>query len=208
MKQKISIIDYGMGNVHSVLSAVKFLGYEAIITNDHNEILSSTKIILPGVGEFRSAIINLKKLNLFKLLQDIYRSKRIKILGICLGMQLLAESSEEGGLHKGLGIIPGKVKEIKKIKGLRIPHIGFNEVSFPKNSLLKGLSNKTKDFYFVHSYCIYDEGISSGKIGISEYGEKFVSFYENDTDTVFATQFHPEKSQTNGLLLLKSFLDL
>ena len=195
-----------MGNVHSVLSAVNYLGYEALITNDHNEILSSTKVILPGVGEFRSAIINLEKLNLFKLIKDIYLSKRIKILGICLGMQLLAESSEEGGLHKGLGIIPGKVREIKKLKGLRIPHIGFNEVSFPKNSLLKSLSKETKDFYFVHSYCIYNEGINSGKVGITEYGEKFVSFYEDDP--VFATQFHPEKSQTNGLLLLKSFLDL
>ena len=195
-----------MGNVHSVLSAVNYLGYEALITNDHNEILSSTKVILPGVGEFRSAIINLEKLNLYKLIKDIYLSKRIKILGICLGMQLLAESSEEGGLHKGLGIIPGKVREIKKLKGLRIPHIGFNEVSFPKNSLLKSLSKETKDFYFVHSYCIYNEGINSGKVGITEYGEKFVSFYEDDP--VFATQFHPEKSQTNGLLLLKSFLDL
>ena len=121
-------------------------------------------------------------------------------------MQLLAESSEEGGFHKGLGIIPGKVKEIKKVKGLRIPHIGFNEVSFPDNSLLNGLSKETQDFYFVHSYCIYEAEINSGKIGISEYGERFISFYENDP--VFATQFHPEKSQTNGLLLLKSFLDL
>ncbi len=206
MTQKISIIDYGMGNVHSVLSAVKYLGYEAIITNDHNEILSSTKIILPGVGEFRSALINLERLNLCELIKDIYRSKKIKILGICLGMQMLAESSEEGGLHKGLGIIPGKVREIKKSEGLRIPHIGFNEVSFPKNTLLKGLSRETKDFYFVHSYCIYNEGISPRKIGISRYGEEFVSYYEDDP--VFATQFHPEKSQTNGLVLLKSFLDL
>ena len=195
-----------MGNVHSVMSAVKYLGYEAVITNDHDELLESTKIILPGVGEFRSAVINLKRLNLYELIKDIYKSRKIKILGICLGMQLLAESSVEGGFHKGLGIIPGKVKEIKKIKGLRIPHIGFNEVIFPKNSSLKGLSKQTKDFYFVHSYCIYKEEINEGKIGISEYGEKFVSFYENDP--VFATQFHPEKSQTNGLLLLKSFLDL
>ncbi len=206
MKQKISIVDYGMGNIHSILSAVKYLGYEATITNNHNELLESTKIILPGVGEFRSAIINLERLKLYELFKDIYKSKQIKILGICLGMQLLAESSEEGGFHKGLGIIPGKVKEIKKIKGLRIPHIGFNEVIFPDNSLLKGISKETKDFYFVHSYCIYEKEINSGKIGISEYGEKFVSFYENDP--VFATQFHPEKSQTNGLLLLKSFLDL
>ena len=85
MTQRISIIDYGMGNVHSVLGAVKYLGYEAIITNDHNEILSSTKIILPGVGEFRSALINLERLNLCELIKDIYRSKKIKILGICLG---------------------------------------------------------------------------------------------------------------------------
>ena len=206
MKQKISIVDYGMGNVHSVMSVVKYLGYDAIITNDHDELLESTKIILPGVGEFRSAIINLKRLKLYELIKDIYKSKKTKILGICLGMQLLAESSEEGGFHKGLGIIPGKVKEIKKVKGLRIPHIGFNEVTFPDNSLLNGLSKEKKDFYFVHSYCIYEEEINSGKIGISEYGERFISFYENDP--VFATQFHPEKSQTNGLLLFKSFLDL
>ena len=206
MKQKISIVDYGMGNLHSVMSAVNYLGYDAIITNDRDELLESNKIILPGVGEFRSAKINLEKLKLFDLIKDIYQTKQTKILGICLGMQLLAESSEEGGFHKGLGIIPGKVKEIKKIKGLRIPHIGFNEVIFPENSLLKGLSKETMDFYFVHSYCIYLEEINTGRIGKTEYGEKFVSFYENDP--VFATQFHPEKSQTNGLLLLKSFLDL
>ena len=206
MKEKVSIIDYGMGNIHSVLSAVKFLGYEGIITNDHTEILSSTKIILPGVGEFRSALKNLKDLNLFELIQDIYKLREIKILGICLGMQLLAESSEEGGFHKGLGIIPGKVKEIKKEKKVRIPHIGFNEVSFPENSLLGNSSKKTRDFYFVHSYCIYRDEISDGKLGLTEYGGKFVSLYEKDP--IYATQFHPEKSQTNGLLLLKSFLDL
>ena len=206
MKQKISIVDYGMGNINSVWSAVKYLGYDSIITNDHEEILSSTKIILPGVGEFRSAIINVRKLKLYDLIKDIYRLKKIKILGICLGMQLLAESSEEGGFHEGLGIIPGKVKKIKKQNSIRIPHIGFNEVIFPENSLLGGKSKEKRDFYFVHSYCIYNEGISSGNLGITEYGEKFVSLYENDP--VFATQFHPEKSQTNGLLLLKSFLDL
>ena len=121
-------------------------------------------------------------------------------------MQLLAESSEEGGFHKGLAIIPGKVKEIKKVKGVRIPHIGFNEVKFPDNSLLGGCSKKIQDFYFVHSYCIYNDQISSGKLGTTDYGEQFVSLYEKDP--IFATQFHPEKSQTNGLLLLKSFLDL
>ncbi len=206
MKNKVSIIDYGMGNIHSVLSAIKFLGYDAIITNDHAEILSSTKIILPGVGEFRSAVKNLEKLNLFELIKDIYKSKKIKILGICLGMQLLAESSEEGGFHKGLGIIPGKVKEIKKEGNVRIPHIGFNEVIFPANSLLGDCSQKARDFYFVHSYCIYLDEIIDGKLGLTEYGEKFVSLYERDP--IYATQFHPEKSQTNGLLLLKSFLDL
>jgi glutamine amidotransferase len=206
MRNKVSIIDYGMGNINSVFSAVKFLGYDVIITNDRTEILSSNKIILPGVGEFGSAVKNLEKLNLFGLIQDIYKSKEIKILGICLGMQLLAESSEEGGFHKGLGIIPAKVKEIKKENNIRIPHIGFNEVSFPENSFLSACSQKTRDFYFVHSYCIYNDEITDGKLGLTEYGEKFVSLYEKDP--IYATQFHPEKSQTNGLLLLKSFLDL
>ena len=195
-----------MGNIHSVLSAINFLGYDAVITNDHNKILSSTKIILPGVGEFKSAIKNLEKLELIDLIKNIYKLKKTKILGICLGMQLLAESSEEGGFNKGLGIIPGKVKAIKKVNDERIPHIGFNEVKFPKYSKLGEYSGAIYDFYFVHSYCIYNEGISYGQVGMTEYGKEFVSFYENDT--VFATQFHPEKSQTNGLLLLKSFLDL
>ena len=121
-------------------------------------------------------------------------------------MQLLAESSEEGGFHKGLGIIPGKVKEIKKEKNIRIPHIGFNEVSFPENSFLSDCSQKTRDFYFVHSYCIYNDEINDGKLGLTEYGEKFVSLYEKIL--FMQLNFIRKKVKLMVCFFLKSFLDL
>tara|TARA_Y100001968_G_scaffold112746_1_gene102169 strand:- start:342 stop:986 length:645 start_codon:yes stop_codon:yes gene_type:complete len=206
INKRITIIDYGMGNIQSVSSAIKFLGYESTISNSHDLILRSTHIILPGVGEFRTAMSNLEILGLSDLLIDIYTSKRIKILGICLGMQLLARSSEEGGFTKGLGLIPGEIVSLEKLGALRLPHIGFNEVSMPSNSVLGGWSNTSQDFYFVHSYCLSTSITNNAKIGITEYGQNFISLYE--MDPIYATQFHPEKSQTNGLYLIKSFLEL
>lgn len=207
INKRITIIDYGMGNIHSLSSAINFLGYEVFISNSHDEIMNSTHLILPGVGEFRTAMSNLKNLGLVDLLKEIYKLNKIKILGICLGMQLLAESSEEGGQSKGLGIIPGPVVSLEKLGASRVPHIGFNEVSFTNKSILGRWSKSPKDFYFVHSYCLSEcndnfEGIR----GITEYGAKFISSYEKDL--IYATQFHPEKSQTNGLYLINSFLSL
>lgn len=207
INQRITIIDYGMGNIHSIKSAIRFLGYEAIISHSHDVISNSTHIILPGVGEFGTAISNLENLGLVNLIKEIGISKKIKILGICLGMQLLAKSSEEGLQNRGLGLIPGNVVSLDKLNAPRVPHIGFNEVFLPKNSLLGKWTDSPKDFYFVHSYCLSEvDDNGEGVKGITEYGAKFISLYEKYP--IYATQFHPEKSQTNGLYLINSFLEL
>lgn len=207
IKKRITVIDYGMGNIHSICSAVKFLGYETIVSHDHNVISNSSHIILPGVGEFGKAMSNLQNLGLVDLLKKIGVSKKIKILGICLGMQLLAETSEEGPIAKGLGLIPGHIVSLNKFDAPKVPHIGFNEVIFPRNSILGQWTDSPKDFYFVHSYCLSQvDDEEKGSKGITEYGAKFISLYEKDP--IYATQFHPEKSQTNGLYLINSFLQL
>ena len=206
MKSQVTIIDYNMGNIHSLLSAVKYLGYNCKVSNKVNDLREASHLILPGVGEFKTAISNLEKLDLVEEIKSIYKRKRAKILGICLGMQLLSESSSEGGGGKGLGLIPCSTEKLNSSDGKRIPHIGFNEVIFPKESLLGSWTDSPKDFYFVHSYCLPFADLKNAKVGLTSYAQEFISLYENDP--IYATQFHPEKSQTNGLYLLKSFLEL
>ena len=205
IKPTITIIDYGMGNLWSVSSALDYLGYPSRICSDPKKILSAESLILPGVGSFRKAMIALRKKGLDKAIIEAVQNRGINILGICLGMQLLSSHGSEDGSMKGLGLIPVKVEKFRANEtGLnKIPHIGFDTVSSSSNSLLfKGLERLT-DFYFVHSYRMLPIGLD-GKVATCEYGIKFLAAYEKDN--IFATQFHPEKSQTNGLLLLKNFL--
>ncbi len=205
--KNIVIIDYGMGNLHSISSAVRKLGYKSKISFSEEEIIKSSHIILPGVGEFREAMHNLKFRALDKLIINISKNPKTKILGICLGMQILCKSSEEGGIKTpGLGLIKTDVIKLEESDDYKLPHIGFNEVCFPKNSIFRNKEHLKKDFYFVHSFCLKDTiNDTNISIGHSEYKNRFISFYKKHN--LVATQFHPEKSQTNGLTFLKLFLE-
>ncbi len=196
-----------MGNIKSLENALDFLGCESCVTNQVQTILKADKIILPGVGAFDVAMKNLQKYNIMNSLNKAVFEKNIPILGICLGMQILATVGEENGPTDGLGWIDGSVKRFSLGDSkIRIPHIGFNSVDFENKSpnLFEGLT-KGADFYFVHSYhmiCGSNSDVSSW----TQYGEKFVSSVQKGN--IFGTQFHPEKSQSNGLTLLKNFISL
>ncbi len=189
-----------MGNLRSVRKALEKIGQESIITNNHDAIKQSDKIILPGVGAFKDAMTNLHKLGLVEILNQEVIEKKKPFLGICLGMQLIAKSSEEFGNTTGLGWIDAKIVKFPK-SALKIPHIGWNEVNFINpTKLFNNIPNK-KDFYFVHSY-YFDTDEKYG-IGRCNYGIDFVCAIQKEN--IFATQFHPEKSQTYGLEILKNF---
>jgi imidazole glycerol-phosphate synthase subunit HisH len=204
-KPNVTVIDYGMGNLWSVLSALRYLGCNPLISVDPDEITRADSLLLPGVGSFRKAMIALAKQGLDQAIIEAVKTRDSKILGICLGMQLMGCSSSEDGDTVGLGLIPGAVDKFTfhEIGANKIPHIGFDSVcSLPDAQLFKGLQ-QTADFYFVHSYRMLPAGLSS-KTATCNYGIEFLAAYEQDN--IFATQFHPEKSQTNGLMLLKNFL--
>ena len=201
MDKKFAVVNYGMGNLQSVVNALKFLSLDTVITSDKSEIEKADAIILPGVGAFGEAMLNLKKLNLIDVLKEQVNTKKKPILGICLGMQLLADSSEEHGFNEGFKFIPGKVVGIPVKGDLRLPHIGWNEIEITKKEPLFENAKGDMNFYFVHSYyfnCEY-KYISS----TVNYGQKLTASVQKDN--VFGVQFHPEKSQKSGLRLLRSF---
>lgn len=202
---EVVIVDYGMGNLRSVEHAVTHLGTSAIISDKPEAIHNAKKIILPGVGLFATAIRNIKARNLWQPLNDAVTKRQVPLLGICLGMQLLARTSEEGGITDGFGWIAGDVKRIAPSdSSLKIPHIGFNTVTFKSRGVLgKGLTEA--DFYFVHSFCLHCDN-AADVAATSQYGQEIVAAIEHKN--VFGTQFHPEKSQENGLVVLKNFLDI
>jgi imidazole glycerol-phosphate synthase subunit HisH len=206
MSQRITIVDYGIGNLWSVSSALHYLGYDSVVSSTPSEIANADVIILPGVGSFRKAMLALRNSRLDEAILEAVSGKGRKIIGICLGMQLLAIHSTEDGETEGLGLISTQVEQfnIDSIGRLKVPHIGFNEVRSQEQSILfKGIA-PSSDFYFVHSYRLLAGGLP-GRHGICHYGQDFLAAYEHEN--IFATQFHPEKSQTNGLKLLKNFLD-
>lgn len=201
----VTVIDYGMGNIWSVLSALRYLGCNANVSGDPEEIAKADSLLLPGVGSFRKAMIALKHQGLDQAIVDAVQNRGSKILGICLGMQLMGISSTEDGDTAGLGLIAGAVDKFhpEETGANKIPHIGFDLVhSHADTRLFRGLESLA-DFYFVHSYRILAKGLS-GTLATCNYGVEFLAAYERDN--IFATQFHPEKSQTNGLILLKNFL--
>ena len=205
MSSRITVIDYGMGNIWSVLSALRYLGCNPMVSGDPNEIARAESLLLPGVGSFRKAMITLRETGLDQAIFEAVQIKGSKILGICLGMQLMGGHSSEDGDTQGLGLIPNSVDMFttQEIGANKIPHIGFDLVrSKPDARLFRGLPDAA-DFYFVHSYRMLPEGLN-GKTATCLYGTEFLAAYEQDN--IYATQFHPEKSQTNGLMLLKNFL--
>lgn len=203
--QQVAIVDYGMGNICSVRSALNYLGCDSCYTSDPDQLYRSDKILLPGVGSYKLAMENITSRRLDEVIKKT-AAKGVPILGICLGMQILGMSGTEDGCTSGLGLFDGRVDKLgKEDKGaLKIPHVGFNAVSVPCRSVLyKGIADKS-DFYFVHSFRM-TTGVTEG-VGLCTYGETFVASFEKDN--IFGTQFHPEKSQNNGLTLLANFLQL
>lgn len=199
----IAIINYHMGNLQSVANVLDYIGERSIITNKKAEIELADKIILPGVGAYGKAMENLVKLNLIDVLNEEILNKKKPFLGICLGMQLLADKSYEMGESEGLGWIKGEVKLLTSNDNtLRVPHIGWNDVEPQKESVLYGSNLSPKICYFAHSYhldCDNKDDIT----GLTEYGGKFVCSIEKGN--IFATQFHPEKSQKDGIEILRNF---
>ena len=203
MLNKIAIIDYGMGNLRSVQKAFEKNGADCIVTNDHDAIRSATKIVLPGVGAFKDAMKNLRQLGLVELLNQEVLVNKKHFLGICLGMQLVAKKSYEFGETEGLGWIDATIVKFPQ-SDLKIPHVGWNNVTFNITSkLFENIPNES-DFYFVHSY--YFKSNNDFCIGSSEYGVNFTCAIQREN--IFAVQFHPEKSQIYGLELLKNFANL
>jgi len=199
----IGIVDYGLSNIGSVVNAVnKFNQNYKIITNPKN-LNKNDKVILPGVGSFKKAVINLKKQNLFDPLKDFILEKKKPFLGICLGMQLLYKHSSEDGGSNGLGVINGKVKQLVPSKKFKVPNVGWREIDIVKKGILLDEFKDKAIFYFVHKYACYSEE-NTNTIAKLNYINEFDCIIENEN--IFATQFHPEKSQKNGLQLLNNFL--
>jgi imidazole glycerol-phosphate synthase subunit HisH len=198
----VGVIDYGMGNRRSVEKALEYVGAQATITNDHDELRRADGLVLPGVGAFPQAMRNLDELGLPELIRELVNQGK-PLLGICLGMQLLFDSSEEMGGAAGLGLIGGEVTRLRA-DGLRIPHIGWNEVRFERPSPLTGeLPSSGCPFYHVHSFAARPRD-PDRVVGATEYGERFATMVGRDN--VFGVQFHPEKSSRNGLRMLHSFV--
>ncbi len=204
----ISIVDYGMGNIRSMESAFMRLGVPCRATNSPQAILESDKLVLPGVGAFPKAMENIASLGLLEPLRQFALVEKRPVLGVCLGMQLLAEYGEEEVLTRGLGWIPGTVRRLAVPAELKVPHIGFNALSFPqatsRNALFQDLP-PNPDFYFVHSYVLHAETVEH-VTSLANYGAPFASSV--CSGNVYGTQFHPEKSQGNGLRLLHNFARL
>jgi len=210
--KKITIIDYGCGNLLSLSRAIEFLGYESETTRDTNKIINSSHVILPGVGAFGNAMKKIEENNLLQAIQN-YAKLNKPLLGICLGMQLLFTKSYEFGDHKGLDLIEGEVKKIssKNDKKIKIPHIGWSEI-YPINGEKKWkskiLNNSLlgKSFYFVHSFGGFTTDPNC-TIAVCKYSDIYISAIVAKKN-IFGCQFHPEKSGKNGLSILKNFCEI
>lgn len=200
----VAIIDYDAGNIKSVEKALHYLGEEAVITRDRDTILGADRVILPGVGAFGDAMEKLRTYELDKVIQEVV-AQNTPFLGICLGLQLLFESSEESEGVEGLGILKGKVARLPEESDLKIPHIGWNSLKYPNpGRLFTGIAEDSY-VYFVHSYYLQAKD-SSIVTATTEYGTLIHASVEQGN--VFACQFHPEKSSEVGMQILKNFLTI
>lgn len=200
----VAIIDYDAGNIKSVEKALQYLGQDVIVTRSDKEILSADAVILPGVGAFGDAMRKLQNYNLIPVIHQVI-DHGTPFLGICLGLQLLFDESEESPGVKGLGILHGKIKRIPEGNGLKIPHIGWNSLEFPKQGKLYGNLINEPYVYFVHSYYLETDDPSI-VVATTEYNVTIHASVEKDN--IFACQFHPEKSSDVGLQILKNFLNV
>ncbi len=202
---KIAIIDYGMGNIHSVSKAIELCGAKPIITNKKDQLNSCGKIVLPGVGAFDDAIAELEKLGLISVIKEQIKNKK-PILGICLGMQLLFEGSQEAKSKAGLGILKGEVIKFSAKLGQKVPHMGWNNLeNVSASCLLLNRVSAKEQVYFCHSY--YPDPVEKDIIvATCDYGVKFACALAKDN--IYGVQFHPEKSQAIGLKIIKNFVEL
>jgi len=199
----IVIIDYGMGNLHSVLKAFRRIGADAIVSSKGEDIQKAEKLVLPGVGHFKKGMENLEKRGLIEILNKKIIGEKTPILGICLGMQLFTKFSEEGDAG-GLGWIDARTIKFNLGDKFRVPHMGWNNIKIEKDNKIFSNLNKEDYFYFVHSFhvnCKNKEDILS----ITEYGKKFISAIQKEN--IIGVQFHPEKSHDAGLEILKNFAE-
>jgi glutamine amidotransferase len=200
----IVIVDYEVGNTYSVANAIEFLGYKKVkISNDEQTIRKADALILPGVGAFDEAARNLRKHMLHEILGEEVLVSKKPILGICVGMQMLAEGSEENGWHEGLGWIPGRVKKLSLPASLSVPQVGWNNVFIQEKAPLFSRTSDNPNFYFDHSYHFETDPVY--QMAWCEYGiEVTAAVYK---ENIFGVQFHPEKSQSNGLKLFRGFFN-
>jgi len=201
----IGLVNYGSGNYGSVSNSLKYLGISFREISNQEDFKNISHIVLPGVGAFGEVMSKLSKLDLIEPMIDSVKSKGNYFLGICVGMQILADKGTELGSHKGLGLIPGEVSKINvSINNLRLPHIGWNDVKVRKNPIFKDI-NTTESFYFLHSFEFICKN-SENLIASCEYGKEICAAVHEDN--IFGVQFHPEKSQTEGLKVLTNFCEL
>lgn len=200
----VAIVDYDAGNIRSVDKAVKYLGKDCIVTDDSQQILKADHVILPGVGAFGDCMSHLNDRHLVDVLGEV-KKKHIPFLGICLGLQLLFDDSEESEGVRGLGLLSGHIIRFPDRDDLKVPHMGWNSISFPRQGrLFKGIPEDSF-VYFVHSYYLKADDPSI-VTATCDYGLTFDASVESGN--IFATQFHPEKSGETGLAILKNFLEI
>lgn len=199
----ITVVDYGVGNLHSVAKALEKVGAETRVTSDWRDVEKSDGVVLPGVGAFKDSMDAMNRSDLAKAITVFIASGK-PFLGVCVGLQMLFSESEEFGLSKGLGVFPGRV--VRFAQGQKVPHMGWNQIQIKKNGnpLLKGLK-EGEYLYFVHSYYVVPENQSIIAVQTS-YGTDFTCMVWDKN--VFGTQFHPEKSQTAGLMIYRNFKEL
>ena len=204
--KRVGIVDYGLGNKRSVAGAIDYLGHDPVCSADAGQLSACDCLILPGVGAFADGMARLADRGLVDCLEELVLGLGKPILGICLGAQLLSKSSTEHGDHAGLGWVPARVERLDPDgEGLRVPHVGWNElVPVAPSGLFQGLTPGDL-FYYVHGYVIQAED-GLGVTGICDHGGSFVASFE--VGNIFGTQFHPEKSQKPGLTVLDNFLKL
>jgi glutamine amidotransferase len=200
----ICIIDYGMGNLRSVQKAFERVGHQAVVSSDPAEVAAAEKVVLPGVGAFEDAMSELRQRRLLEPVLEAIHSGR-PFLGICLGLQLLFERSYENGQHEGFGVLRGEVVRFELPPEYSVPHMGWNQITIPRRPpILEGIEDGAY-FYFVHSYYVVpiDREVIAAE---TDYGGRFCSMIWRDN--LYAAQFHPEKSQADGLRILQNFAEL